>query len=674
MKKGILSVYCLAFLLLPVTGFTQDISIAAAGIEPIGVQEETARLTDELITTALTGNPMFTLIERRQIEALIEEQKLQQSGITDTSSAVEAGAILNADKILFGSIGKYDSKYVEFILSLRLIDVERAEVELAESIQVRSMAELPAKVEEIIDRITSGISVTGKVVGTEEDSVYISLGARSGTAVGDILGVYKTEIIRDDAGTILMREDIPAANLRAERVQEDRTRCSILESAEPVEPGLFVRPGRADLGDGDEYGAIAVESKPEGAMVFLDDDFLGETPLTVDSIPPGKYHLEIRAGGYTPYHGQINLHPGRTVSLNRELDRELEVEDLILLGKIPRRSTDPSTALRKALIPGQGLVYNGYKNLGLVMPVQMFTMASLAAYLAVADPPVEGAEPSTGAGYWDIREYYRDIETRGANLAKAAVLAGYALGVYGFSIIDSALSAGDDFLYPVYLEVSFGGSGNYSRLVQTADTYSSTEFNAVITSGMEGLSAGGFMDLAFMGRKYYFLFGLDYLLQAIIIRLEGALRFVLSDSLYLGVGAFLTENTMEPSEVEFTAGTGAEDFDPSPGGYGGPLIQLSYRPSAFCLDMWFSPWTIGRVHNYTLPGSNTWTDLDSISGISGISGGVRVEHYFSLSTGIRVSADVFSLFNNTSVLPDHGITSADADLQVNIKLGMVYRF
>jgi hypothetical protein len=365
---------------------------------------------------------------------------------------------------------------------------------------------------------------------------------------------------------------------------------------------------------------------------------------------------------------------GRSVSIERELEPEIEIEDLIMLGKLPRKRTDPSTALRKAFLPGQGLVYNGYRNLGLVMPVQLFTLLSLGAYLAVGVPPEAGAAPTSGT-YWETREYYRDIDERGGDLMRAAVLAGTGIGMYAFSLVDSARSAEDDFLHPVYLEVSFGACGSHTSLVQTADSYTAEpEFNSIVTSGVEAATGGGFMDLGFMGRKYHLMLGLDYLLDSFIVRIESAFRFVLTEQLFLGVGAFFHENVFEPSMLEFTPSTGSGDFCPSPGAYGGPILQMSWRPSVYALDLWFSPYTVGRVPVYVLAPGETWVDVDHAAGIRGLSGGFRAEYFFNLSTGLRLSADIHVLSDNYSELTEQGITAAEDFLDINVKAGMVYRF
>jgi len=75
-----------------------------------------------------------TIIERGQIEKLMAEQKLQQSGTINESSAVEIGEILGADAVIVGEISDYASwssviangSTVSF--SMRMIDVKSGKV------------------------------------------------------------------------------------------------------------------------------------------------------------------------------------------------------------------------------------------------------------------------------------------------------------------------------------------------------------------------------------------------------------------------------------------------------------------------------------------------------------------------------------------------------------------
>ena len=47
------------------------------------------------------------------------------------------------------------------------------------------------------------------------------------------------------------------------------------------------------------YGTVNIESQPDGMRVFQDDEFIGETPLTLDRVRSGDAEYEIRGEGFT---------------------------------------------------------------------------------------------------------------------------------------------------------------------------------------------------------------------------------------------------------------------------------------------------------------------------------------------------------------------------------------
>lgn len=72
------------------------------------------------------------------------------------------------------------------------------------------------------------------------------------------------------------------------------------------------------------------------------------------------------------------------------------------------------------------------------MPAQLFTLPALAAYLIfTADTEVGDPPDPDSSTYWEQREYYRDTEEQEGAFINAAVLAGYGIGLYAFSIVDS---------------------------------------------------------------------------------------------------------------------------------------------------------------------------------------------------------------------------------------------
>ncbi|GAH23051.1 unnamed protein product, partial [marine sediment metagenome] len=297
-------------------------------------------------------------------DKIMDEQQLQLSGITSAESAVQAGGILNVQKVIFGSIGRYESDYIKYLLSLRLVDVEKASVEAAESIQIRSGEEILGAVSKIVKRLSEKVELSGKITRIEASSIYTSMGQEMGVIPADLLSVFRMDLVKDDTGKIIMREETPIANLIVEKVSPEGSKCRLFDSSEKIKTGFFVRKGRVSLEEAMKGTALVVKSIPESSRVFLNSEFIGITPLELGGLEPGNYRIEIRSGGYKAYLGKISLAEGRSITLEKELEPDIEIEDLLMLGKIPRKRTDPSKAIGFALIPGQGQSYNGYSNTG----------------------------------------------------------------------------------------------------------------------------------------------------------------------------------------------------------------------------------------------------------------------------------------------------------------------
>ncbi len=108
--------------------YTVD-SKTKAAIVPFSYKQDELSLDAEYFTERLIlsfeTSDIFTLVERKDIQKILEEQNLQLSGITEGEDAVKIGQILNADVLITGNLfGKEDS----FELFLRLVRVETGEI------------------------------------------------------------------------------------------------------------------------------------------------------------------------------------------------------------------------------------------------------------------------------------------------------------------------------------------------------------------------------------------------------------------------------------------------------------------------------------------------------------------------------------------------------------------
>jgi TolB-like protein len=116
-------------------GGTMKVNVAVADFTE---NDETAKSLQmgqafrDVLISVLSRSRVFTVLDRTRLEALLEEAELQLSGITDESSAVKIGNLLNAEAMVFGSISAQGDN---FLVSLKLVRVETGAV-IAETVAV----------------------------------------------------------------------------------------------------------------------------------------------------------------------------------------------------------------------------------------------------------------------------------------------------------------------------------------------------------------------------------------------------------------------------------------------------------------------------------------------------------------------------------------------------------
>jgi len=114
----------------------------------------------------------------------------------------------------------------------------------------------------------------------------------------------------------------------------------------------------------------------------------------------------------------------------------------MMLGKVPRRPTDPKEALRRSFIPGAGFTYNGYPQMAGVVPITLplgaleLIMLNTSGFMDDA-----GVLPKSDA----YTNYY------------AIAITTAFLFPYVTSLFDALRAAVEEFLYPMYSEVQQEG-------------------------------------------------------------------------------------------------------------------------------------------------------------------------------------------------------------------------
>jgi TolB-like protein len=87
----------------------------------------------DFLITEMAGNPNIRVIERDQVQKLIDEQKLVSGGQVDRESAVKVGKLLGAQHMIFG--GFMGDPKGNFRIDARAVNVESGAIEYTERVQ-----------------------------------------------------------------------------------------------------------------------------------------------------------------------------------------------------------------------------------------------------------------------------------------------------------------------------------------------------------------------------------------------------------------------------------------------------------------------------------------------------------------------------------------------------------
>lgn len=208
---------CMCILLLSSkANSAENFKIAIADLDAYGVSDVLAMSVSDLLRTEFFKTGYFHVMERRQMNKIMEEQAFQLSGATE-QDMIEAGKLLAVQQIGMGSITRLGE---ELIINFRLVDVQEARVESAESVSAVSESQIPAAVKDLAKKITDEIPLRGKVVGMKGKDIIVSLGQFDRINKGITLRVQRLgEAYRDpETNKILGRAVIEVALLRVNKV------------------------------------------------------------------------------------------------------------------------------------------------------------------------------------------------------------------------------------------------------------------------------------------------------------------------------------------------------------------------------------------------------------------------------------------------------------------------
>ena len=132
-------------------------TLAVANFEPQNVSAADSAVITDLLRNALVQESAFNVVEKANMDKVLAEQAFQQTGCTSQECAVKIGKVLNVKYLVVGSFGQTLGQY---LLTMRVVDVETARAIYSDEAQGKNLAELRAGMKELAHRMTQAVQKT----------------------------------------------------------------------------------------------------------------------------------------------------------------------------------------------------------------------------------------------------------------------------------------------------------------------------------------------------------------------------------------------------------------------------------------------------------------------------------------------------------------------------------
>jgi TolB-like protein len=177
----------------PSTLVGDRLSIAVLPFQSRGIGNMIAEidLLDKLVT-GFANIDRFKMIERSQLQKVIEEQKLTLTGIIDASTAAQIGKGIGVDGVICGSITTSGNDAAS--IDARLIDTETAAIITAKDAFSNnlSLQSLSQMISEVAAKFKTDLPIlNGYVIEKQGEKLTIDLGNKNGLKKGMKCHVYR---------------------------------------------------------------------------------------------------------------------------------------------------------------------------------------------------------------------------------------------------------------------------------------------------------------------------------------------------------------------------------------------------------------------------------------------------------------------------------------------------
>jgi TolB-like protein len=189
----------------------ERMGVAILPFENKGASRDLGEIILDKMITVLVNQQRFKVMERSQLDKILEEQQLGASGVLDAQTAAQIGKGIGVDGIIIGSVAATTSGALS--IDARVIDTESAAIIVANDAYSGSSDAQSVKnaVENLANKIIKDLPlVEGYVIRITDDNIILDIGRVGGLKRGLKCIIYKegAAITHPITGEVLGKDTI----------------------------------------------------------------------------------------------------------------------------------------------------------------------------------------------------------------------------------------------------------------------------------------------------------------------------------------------------------------------------------------------------------------------------------------------------------------------------------
>ncbi|MEA3496875.1 MAG: CsgG/HfaB family protein [Bacteroidota bacterium] len=304
-RKIIIGIFVSLFMFISFS-YSQT-TIAVLQLRAKGISEMEAEVLTERLRSHLVNLNQFQVLDRENMNSILEEQGFQLSGCTSSKCMIEAGQLLGVEFMISGSVGKFGTI---FTIDLRKIDIGSGEIAKTSSYDFKG---------EMENLLTEGIN----------------------TALIRLLGNKE------------QKEKLTTTS----QVKETTTQPKTVEDDKSIHEKL--------LTDSTNMGYLNASIMPKFSEVDIDNVSTSVEKAKNYSLPAGKHKIKVFAKDYSTFSDKFKIIEGEITSMTITLEELNGNQQLVKFRKKRKRgiilsSVFWSTTLFSAGMEGSN--YDKYEN------------------------------------------------------------------------------------------------------------------------------------------------------------------------------------------------------------------------------------------------------------------------------------------------------------------------